>query len=659
MPAICGLLALAVIVVFGQTSSYKFINFDDPAYVSDNQQVRRGLTSEGIAWAFTSTHAGFWHPLTTMSHMLDVELYGLARPGRHHLTSVLIHASTAIVLFLALRRLTRELWPSALTAALFAIHPLRVESVAWVAERKDVLSGFFFALTLLLYAGYARRPTVLRYVPVALSLCSGLMCKPMPVTLPFVLLLLDYWPLGRLCSSNGRSFAWLFLEKAPLMVLAAAAAAATVWAQDAAIQSLATISSLARVTNAAVSYVAYLRQMVWPSGLAVLYPHPQDGLPLWQALAACGLLAAISAIAFFLRRHRPYLLVGWLWYLGMLVPVIGLVQSGEQARADRFTYLPQIGLAIAIVWWAVHTSSDDSHERAESEKGVRTHLSRRTALGVDLPFREKWVLTRVLTPFSLLVVVLLAFAAERQTKYWCNSETLWAHTLDCTSQNAIAHYQLGEALGGGRVDEAIAQYRLALAIWPDYPPAHNNLGFALASRRQVDEAIEHYRKALATQPRYVAAHNNLGMALMPYRGHVDEAIDHFRRALEIEPGNAMVHNNLGNALAGCRQVDEAINHFRKALEIEPGNAAVHNNLGHALAARGQTDEAFDEFRKALEIQPVFAEAHYNLANALIGCGKLEEAREHYQKALYLANADNNAALAEDIRARIGRAGRGD
>ncbi len=621
--AVCSFLVLAVVAVFGQTTDYDFINFDDNIYVYDDSHVARGLTRDGLAWAFSSTHAHFWHPLTTISHMLDVELFGLNRPGGHHLSSVLIHAATAITLFLAILRLTGEIWPSAVVSAIFAVHPLRVESVAWIAERKDVLSGFFFALTLLTYASYVRRPSIVRYLGVALSLSLGLMCKPMLVTVPFVLLLIDYWPLGRPHGPetppgsffNGR----LLLEKTPLFAIALVASVITVRAQETAIQSTAKFSIQARVANAAVSYVNYLRQTFWPSELAVFYPHPKDGLPEWQVIGAFGVLMLITASVIRARWRRPYLLVGWFWYLGMLVPVIGLTQSGLQARADRFTYLPQIGLLIAIVWWTADVS--------------RNWRSQRWALA----------------PAAVSIVLLLAFLAHRQTGHWRDNETLWTHTLACTGPNSIAHDNLGQFLAkSGRVDEAFGHYKMAVDISPNFEIARYILGNALARRGQIEDAIAQYRKALEINPDYVNAHLALGN-LLDSRGQVDEAIFHYQQALRIDPDDAHAHVNLGNDLDSRGQVDEAIFHFRTALKIKPHDADTHYNLGNALANTGRFDEAIFQYQLALEVKPDYTDAHANLGALLARRGQVDEAIDHYQRALEIAPG---GVLADKIRRQI-------
>jgi protein O-mannosyl-transferase len=561
--------------------------------------------------------------------MLDCQFYGL-NPGGHHLTNVLLQATAAILLFLVLRRMTGFLWRSAFVAAVFAIHPLRVESVAWVAERKDVLSGVFFMLTLGAYVRYARQPwSPARYGLVALLFALGLMSKPMLVTLPCVLLLLDYWPLNRwradaaaqpVFQMGGRRIPRrVILEKLPLLGLVAASCVATLFAQTEIVRSFDQISLPLRVGNALISYVTYLEQMFWPSGLAVLYPFPANGGSLWEKILAVVFLVSISAGVFGLRKTRPYLLVGWLWYLVMLTPVIGIVQVGSQARADRYTYLPQIGLYVLLTW-AV----------AELSIGWRY---RRVLLGGG----------------SAVILAALIFCARAQTAYWRDSESLWTHALACTSDNTFAHNNLGLALfEKGGVDEAIAQYRVALQINPDSAQAHYNLGLALLQNGNVDEAIAHFQRSLEINPNSAEAHNNLGHALFE-KGSLDEAIAQFQGALQINPDYAEAHNNLGNALFQKGNVDEAIEHYQKALQINPDYADAHYNFGLALLEKGSVDDAIAQFQKALQINPDFMEAHYNLGNALLQKGNVDEAIVHYQKALVtnpnFARAHNNLGLA--------------
>jgi len=540
---VCIFLAVIVWVVFGQTLHHEFVNFDDDYYVYENPEVAHGLTLPGIVWTFTHVYANNWHPLTWISHMLDCQFYGL-NPGGHHLTNILLHTTAVILLFLILRQMTGALWRSAFVAAVFAIHPLRVESVAWVAERKDVLSGVFFMLTIGAYVRYARCPwSPARYGLVVFLFALGLLCKPMLVTLPFVLLLLDYWPLNLVAPSPDRRNhspipRRLILDKLPLLGLAAASSLVTLFAQKEAIQSFEQIPLPLRVDNALISYVTYLGQMFWPSGLAVLYPFPANGRPLSEVIPALVLLLSITMGVFLLRKLRPYLLTGWLWYLIMLVPVIGILQVGIQTNADRYTYLPQIGLYLLLTWAAAGLCAEWRHRRA------------------------------VLGGCSAVILAALIFCAHTQTSYWRNSESLWTHTLACTSDNFTAHNNLGNALlQKGKIPEAITNFQQALQIKPDYAEAHYNLGNTLLQKGKVDEAISHYQQALLIKPDYANAHNNLGTALFQ-KGKVDEAISHYQQALLIKPDYANAHNNLGNALRKKGNIEEAIVHYQKALELE-------------------------------------------------------------------------------------------
>ena len=615
VPLVCLVLAAMTWVVFGQTLGHEFVNYDDDSYVTNNPAVLGGLSLKAILWAFTHNVALNWTPLTVISHMLDCQLYG-THAGGHHLTSVLLHMASVIVLFLVLKGMTAALWRSAFVAAVFAIHPLHVESVAWIAERRDVLSGLFFMVTLGAYARYVRHPwSLCRYLLVALTLALGLMSKPMVVTLPLVLLLLDYWPLKRFPQSGGGLIPWrLIVEKIPLLALSGAACVATIFAQKEGIQSLPLAS---RIGNAMVSYSAYLGQMIYPAGLAVYYPHPGSSLPLWKILAAFLLLLVISAGAFVTRRTRPWFLIGWLWYLGMLVPVIGILQVGTQARADRYTYLPQIGLYLLLTWAAVDLFAGWRH--------------RGRALGV----------------IATASLVALIWCARAQTSYWRNSESLWTRELACAADNAIARSNLGNALfQDGKVGEAIVRYQEALQIEPGYAVARNNLGNALLHEGRLDEAIIQFQKALEIKPDFAVASYNLGNALFQ-EGKVDEAIVHYRRALEIRPGYAEAHYNLGNACRKNGNVEEAIVHYQKAIEITPGYAEAHINLGNALFQEGKVDQAIAHFQEALEITPGFAEVHCILGYALLQNRRADEAIVHFQKALQIKpnylEAQNNLA----------------
>jgi len=592
--AVCVLLMLAIGLVFGQTVHHEFLNFDDDAYVFKNPQVVRGLTTEGIEWAFTHVHANNWHPLTSISHMIDSQFYGL-NPWGHHLTNVLLHGANAILLFLVLLRMTGRFWPSAFVAMVFAVHPLRAESVAWVSERKDVLSGLFFMLTLGAYVEYTRRPSKLTwYITVIVLFALGLMAKPMLVTLPVVMLLLDYWPLGRMASSaaedgqtNHKSRVslpvHLVLEKLPLLALVVASCVATLLAQRESRVPLDFIPMTWRLGNAIVSYVAYIGQLFYPLGLAVYYPHPGATLPAWRILGASLILLGITIGAFAARRRNSYLWVGWLWYLVTLVPVIGLVQVGSQAMADRYTYLTQIGLVIAVTWYFNHV-----------QRSLR---------------QPHWVGGVA----SVLIVSVLIGLAWRQVSFWRDDYTLWAHTLASTSRNAVAHNNLGNALAAmGRNDEAMEQYQKSLEIVPNFAEAHWNLGNIFTNEGRIDESIIHFKKALDVQPDYAAAHNNLGNALVA-QGKFDEAVIHFKRAIELKPDYPEAHWNLANAFAAMGKNDEAMEQYQKSLEIVPNFAEAHCHLGNVLVREHRGNEAVIQFQKALELKPDFVEAQNNLA----------------------------------------------
>ena len=554
--------------------------------------------------------------------MLDCQFYGL-NPAGHHLTNVLLHMATAILLFLLLRRMTGCLWRSAFVAAVFALHPLRVESVAWVAERKDVLSGVFFMLTVGAYARYARRPwSVVRYGWVVLMFGLGLMCKPMLVTLPLVLWLLDYWPLNHVAAGTSRSHPLpisrrLILEKLPLFGMATAACVVTLFAQTGTLAPVAQLPLPVRVGNALISYVTYWGQMFWPSGLAVLYPFTARSVGGSAGVLSLAVLAGISAGVFVLGRGRPYFLTGWLWYLVMLVPVIGIVQVGDQTRADRYTYLPQIGLYILVTWAAADWCAGWQH--------------RRLGLG----------------GLATVILVALAWCAHTQASYWRNSETLWTHTLACTSDNFIGQNNLGNALlQKGDVDTAITHFQMALQINPGYAEAHINLGNALFQKGKVDEAVAQYQRALQINRDYAVAQYDLGNALLR-QGNVDEAIVYFQKALRINPDYAEAHYNLGNASVKEGDADEAIAQFQKALQIKPDYVEAYYNLGNALLQKGSVDEAIAHYQKALQIKPDYLEAHNNLGFALLQKGDMSEAIAQYQKALQInpdyAEAQENLA----------------
>ncbi len=683
------ILVLVTACVFWQVSSFDFVRYDDDKYVTENRHVQAGLTRGDIAWAFQSVYANNWHPLTWLSHMLDCQLFAM-NPAGHHLINLFFHIINTLLLFFLLKRMTDLPWRSAFVAALFAIHPLHIESVAWVAERKDVLSTLFFMLTIWAYIRYVERPAIYRYLAILLFFALGLMSKPMLVTMPFVLLLLDFWPLGRLRldgtalrrepgdmtvmghGTGKRSIMGLIIEKIPLFILSAASVCITLFAQWSGIAPIVSLPFAARISNALVSYVSYIGKMVWPQDLAVLYPYP-DAIPAWQIGFSLLLLILITAIAVRLRKRYPYAITGWLWYLGTLVPVIGLVQVGYQSMADRYTYLPMIGLFISIAWIVPDLLA---HRRFH-----------RLALAV----------------LAVCAIAALMTASLFQIRYWQNSTTLFARALVVTRSNAVIETNMGASLAEqGKFGEAITHYQEALRIRPDDFEARYNLANALARQGKPEEAVSHYAGILQTQPDSAAVHNNMGIALSQL-GRTGEATDHFREALRIKPdfqdagsnlekalmGQAKMkkpapekvaiqpadpnsaegqlrmglslfqegkaheaiprfeealrlnpklaaaHVSLGLIMAQKRNLDKAIEHFRKALKIKPDIAEVHNSLGVALTYKGALDEAVEHFETALKINPKFAKAHNGLAVALAQKGKTDEAISHLRKALQL------------------------
>jgi len=583
-------------MVFGRTLWDDFVNYDDPRYVYQNTRITSGLNISGIAWAFTHIHSENWHPLTTITHMLDCQLYGLKASG-HHFTNLLLHTIAVLLLFVLLQQMTGALWRSAFVAALFAIHPLHVESVAWVAERKDVLSGVFFMLTLLAYFHYTRAPSNWRYLIVAFVFALGLMSKPMLVTLPFVLLLLDYWPLGRIKAQRPdirRQLLKLVAEKIPLIALSAVSGVITFLAQRHAIGWTEQLPMLARINNAIVAYVIYIRQMFWPLNLAVFYPHPENRLPPWEIALALAVLVSITSAAVILRRKAPYFITGWFWYLGMLVPVIGLVQVGWHGHADRYTYLPQIGLYIAGSWALADLSVSWRHRRM------------------------------VLSAAALFVIGALSWSAWMQTSYWRDSETLFTHALAVTKNNDVAENNLGIIfLQKGQLDEAISRLQAAIDLRPENGPAHDNLAKALLQKGRLEEAMVHYRKFLEIEPHNVEARNILGTALIQ-QGHVKEAIQQWQEALAIEPANGNAASNLAWVFATCpdasiRDGGRAVELAEKAVQISGGQIPM---IFHILAAAYAED------------------------------GRFSDAIEAAERGAALANSQGNAGLASELQNNI-------
>lgn len=559
--------------------------------------------------------------------MLDAQIFGTG-PAGPHLTNVILHAANAVLLFLLLQRLTGALWSSAFVAAVFAIHPLRVESVAWVSERKDVLSGLFFMLTLLMYVRYVEQSKIgspksrVSYGLTLFFFALGLMSKPMLVTLPFLLLLLDYWPLNRFdrATSNPRLCAQpifrLIREKFPFFVLSLASCTVTLLAQKQAIKTMDVLPPTLRLDNALISGVTYIEQMMWPENLAAYYPYRLD-MPAWQILGAGALLFFITLSAILTARRFPYFLTGWLWYLVMLVPVIGLVQVGGQAHADRYTYLPQIGFSLALVW-AIRDWTASWH----------------------------WRRPVLIATSSGLIAVLMA-CAWRQTSFWRDDESLWEHAIACTAGNYTAHNNLGYVLAAeGRMTEAIKQYQRALELNPNFADCANNLGTAFLNQGHLDEAVGYYQLALTINPDFAEVHNNLGI-LLTKQGKTTEAIEHYRKAIELNPNRAEFYNNLGNLLANQGLSAQAIEQFQKALEVQPDFAKVHYNLANIAFAQRQWDEAIEHYQQALKEMPDSVHARYQLGLALQCRGQYAAAIAQFQKVIELdplhITAQNNLA----------------
>ncbi|MBZ5637380.1 MAG: tetratricopeptide repeat protein [Acidobacteriia bacterium] len=618
------MIVLLTLLAYRGVLGNGFVNYDDDRYVTANAQVQKGLTADSIAWAFTATECSNWHPLTWLSHMLDVQLFGLDA-GRHHLVSLLLHAANALLLFLLLVRLTGSLWRCAFVACLFAVHPLHVESVAWIAERKDVLSTLFGLLALLAWVGYLGSRTALRYALVVALYALSLMAKPMLVTLPFLLLLLDFWPLRRLAlplRESKETLSRLLVEKAPLLAMAAASCVVTFAAQRSggSVETLQDFTFGERLANAALSYVSYLGKTFWPASLAVFYPHPHGGLTPWPLSGSIVLLAAFTWLSLRLAKKAPYVAFGWLWYLGALVPVVGFVQVGAQAMADRYTYVPLIGIFVAIAW-------------ALTELGASA----------------RWARTAVAAA-SAAALLALSIVTRVQVGRWTDDVALFDHALAVTSDNWLAETNLGVAVfDRGRTDEAIAHYSEALRIWPGFAEAHNDLGLALVRKGRIAEAIEHYHEALRLYPEFAEAYNDLGTALAR-QGRTAEAVEQLDRALRLRPGSAGFRFNMGNALLGAGRFPQAIEQFDRALVLEPDYAEASNGAGLALTRMNRWPEAADRFRQALAIRADLAEAHNNLGIALAREGRYPEAIEHFRRALAIkpdfAEAGANILRAE-------------
>jgi len=646
-------LALVTLAVYWQVHSFEFISFDDDIYVYENEHVKNGITPGNLLWALNPVNAEgtYWHPLSWLSHMLDVELFGL-NPGGHHLVNLLFHILNVFLLFLAMFLMTGAAWKSAFVAALFALHPINVDSVAWIAERKNLLSTTFWMLTMLAYIRYARKPTIARYLIVFLTLALGLLAKPMLVTLPCVLLLLDYWPMGRMrfgqslpigseTKFHSNRLSRLMMEKVPLIVLSLIITGIFAYSlqHNRQLINLTNSPLSLRLENALVSYITYLWKLIWPAKLAVFYPYPKE-IPFWKTLGAAMLLLTISIPMMTRIKTNPYFSIGWFWYLGTLVPAIGLIQGGLMpALADRWAYVPAIGIFIIIAW-------------SGSELFKWACFDRKTLIAL-----------------GAAIFCVIGILAHRQTGHWRNNQTLFQHALAVTSGNhmahinlgidytqnnklekalhhfqeairiqpdmAEAHYNMGNALfETGRIEEALTSYQHAIQLYPDYAQAHFNLGIGYEKVKRNDEAIPHYLETIRIHPGHAKANYHLAL-LLSRAGRHGEALAYYLKALEINPEDPNIHYNCANTHNALGKTDQAVAHLRQAIAMEPGHEKALNNIAVILLSRGQAADAIPYFIKAMQINPQYSSVHYNLGIAYFKTGNKSGAIGSFKEALRL------------------------
>jgi tetratricopeptide (TPR) repeat protein len=582
-------LAVSAFLVFWQVRNFDFVDYDDDVYVFDNPHVLNGLTADTVSWAVTTGYGAFWHPLTWLSLILDGQFYG-SNPAGFHLTNLFLHIINTLLLFMVLKKMTGGLWQSAFVAALFALHPLHVESVAWISERKDVLSTFFWLLTMLAYAQYVKKPGAARYLLVLLIFALGLMAKPMLVTLPFVFLLLDYWPFERKISRR------VLAEKIPFIVLSIAASVVAFFAQHSSgsISSFTALPLKFRIGNALISYLIYIEKMFFPAGLSPFYPHPVENISVFYAIiSAVFLLLVTIAVIRFAKNHR-YLVTGWFWYLGTLIPVLGIIQVGNHAMADRYTYITLTGLFIIIAW------------------GVPELFAKKTILGV----------------LMIIVLTTLGIFAHRQTGFWKNSFALFSHANNVTQNNYVAYNNLGSAYARlGNYTESIKLYSQAIVFKPDYAMANYNLGIVYDKLSRPNEAIEADSQAIRLKPDYAQVYYNLGV-VYDKLNRSDEAIEAYNQAIRIRSDYAKPHLGLGVVYGKLSRPADAIEAYNQAIRIDPYYAEAYNNLGVSYGRLARWPQAIDACKNAVRIKPAYAEAHANLGSA------------------YLAIGDKNSALAE-------------
>jgi tetratricopeptide (TPR) repeat protein len=641
-------LTVVTLAVFWQVYRFDFVNYDDPVYVTENVYVQSGMTLEGLRWAFSTTYAEFWHPLTWLSLMLDNRLYGL-NAGGYHLTNLILHILSTLLLFWLFKRMTGAIWKSAFVAALFALHPLHVESVAWITKRKDVLSAFFWMLTLCFYVYYTEKPVIKRYLLVLFSFLLALLSKPMVVTLPVIMLLFDYWPLGRLQSQkiennltgiipvsankrknktktkkgalkenislhNDRKLSetkiariiplWQLQEKMPFFVLSAVFSIITVYAHNKPFVIHFPFGS--RIANAPVSFVTYLEKTFWPHHLASFYPF-SDLLPVWQVLGAVLLIIVISTVVIIAVRRLPYLFVGWLWYSITLLPVIGIIQTGNRAMSDNYTYLPSIGVGIMLAW------------------------------DIPLFFQREDIRKKILFPSAIIVLAVITILSWQQCRYWKNSGTLFNHALQVTKDNYLAHNNLAAVLlDEGKIDDALDHCNKAILIKPDYAYAYGNRGLIYAKLGQYQLAIEEYNKAIRLKPDYEYAYSNRGNAFVKF-GQFQSAIDDFNEAIRLNPDYAKAYYNRGTAYAKFNRHQLAIEDYNEAIRLKPDYALTYNNRGASYTALGQYQLAIEDYDEAIRFKPDYVDAYNNRGTVYLNQGNNERGCSDVQKACALGN----------------------
>jgi tetratricopeptide (TPR) repeat protein len=630
-------LLISTLLVFWQVRNFDFVNFDDPAYVTKNLDIQTGITHQSVKWALATGYYGNWNPLTWLSYMLDWQLFG-SNPAGFHLTNLIFHILNTLLLFFVLKQMTNAIWQSAFVAALFALHPLHVEAVGWISCRKDVLSTFLWLLTMAAYIRYVKQPSISRYLQVLLIFVMGIMAKPMLVTLPFVLLLLDYWPLDRIGRFQLRTLYRLILEKIPFIILTAVCSVIAVSTQRS-MGGLVKFTELGlnfRIYNVLISYVKYIEKMFWPSHLAAFYPHPYENVSVLYAVISAAVLLIITILVLRFAKNHRYLATGWFWYLGTLIPVIGIIQVGSHAYADRYTYITLTGLFIIIAWGLTELLA----------KWLSASPQRKITLGLSMA----------------IVLTTLGICAHRQTSYWKNSVTLFSHTIEVTQNNCVAYNNLGLAYDAlGCYPEAMEDFSQAIRIKPDYAEAYTNLGTVYARLGRYQEAIDVHKQAIKFKPGLAMAHYNLGNAYAKL-GRGTEAIEAYKQAIKIQPDDAVAHYNLGNACYALGRYPEAINVFEQAIRIKPDYAEAYYNLGITYYALRRFTEAIDAYKQAIRIKPDYAEAHNNLGLTYDDLGRFTEAIDAYKQAIrikpdnaeahynlgiaYLAIGDKNSALAE-------------